>query len=57
MKLDGELANTTTQDTQGTMREAIRRLRRIEEPDRSILDTINNGFKDLEKRLISLSEG
>jgi len=48
MKLEGELANTTTQDLQRTLREAVRRLRRIEEPtrpDREIIDTINNGFK------------
>jgi hypothetical protein len=60
MKLEGELANTTTQDLQRTLREAVCRLWRIEEPtrpDREIIDTISNGFKGLEKRLTSLSEG
>jgi hypothetical protein len=60
IKLEGELANTTTQDLQRTLREAVRRLRRIEEPTRphrEIIDTINNGFKGLEKRLTSFSEG
>ena len=57
MKLDGEPANTTTQDLQRTLHEAIRRLRRIGDtrPDRQIIDMINNGFKSLEKKLTSLS--